>query len=47
LKKQLFGLWKMRPWEALHDVNSIAMGDVVRGGRFGTLAMSYQMHGKL
>jgi len=37
----------MRPWEALHDVNSIAMGDLVRGGRFGTLGMSYKMHGKL
>jgi hypothetical protein len=47
LKKKLFRLWKMRPWEALHDVNSIDMGDLVRGGRSGTLGMSYKMHGKL
>jgi hypothetical protein len=47
LKKELFRLWKMRPWEALHDVNSIAMGGLVRGGRFGTLGMSYKMHGTL
>ena len=46
-QKKLFGLWKMRPWEALHDVNSIAMGDLVRVGRFGTLGMSCKMHGNL